>query len=383
MAATLMLTGCDRDAWVPESSFSDAVKEAYKECSASEIRFLSAKHGIQTAFANCGSNNFVHFTWSPDGIRIYFQLPLAGHIMNGEDKTIRALPTEQPIDNGTWLASDLLVLPLGPAADSEAFRIVLYNLPQESLETVELAVKNPRHLQAVGKRDQVLLVSGGPEETASFHQVNFTTGEVVPAFPWWSGTLSTFTYNAEHDAALIGADGKVTWYKGATGEVVRIFEDAQRASLHSDGRLIGLETMGDPISPFDQRAWGELSPEARERELKRQKVWLARQPDWVPKEITPPAIDIVDLEVNQRWRITAFYGNRFQWYEGSPDPMRHASFVMWGIEGKELNKNVALTDLSERLRYAAAGNLPMGMVLYEPPAKAGTVSLETPPTATD
>ena len=44
--------------------------------------------------------------------------------------------------------------------------------------------------------------------------------------------------------------------------------------------------------------------------------------------------------------------------------MRHASFVMWGIEGKELNKNVALTDLSERLLYAAAGNLPIGLEVY-------------------
>ena len=89
-------------------------------------------------------------------------------------------------------------------------------------------------------------------------------------------------------------------------------------------------------------------------------------------------IDIIDRELDQRWRFTAFYGDRFQWYTASPDPMRHASFVLWGIEEKELNKNIALTDLSERLRYAAGGDLPMGMAIYEPPGAPEAGSTETP-----
>ncbi len=378
LSCPLLLAGCDRDDWVPESSFSESVKEAYSECSEAEIRFLAAKHGIQTAFENCGSNNFVHFSWSPDGLRLYFQLPLAGHVMNAEDKTIGSLPTEQPVSNAVWLASDLLVLPLGPASDGGSARAVLYNLYQASTETLDLGLQRPAMLQAVGKRDQVLLAALADDGSATFHRVDFTTRQVQPTFTWWSGRVDSFTYTPEHDAVLIGQDDTVTWYKGETGEVVRTLDNATRASLHPDGRYLALETLGEPISPFDQRAWGELSPEARERELRRQQEWLERQPDWVPKEVEPPEIHVVDLSGDQRFRFTGFYGDRFQWYTASPDPMRHASFVMWGIEGKELNKNVALTDLSERLRYAAAGNLPLGLERYGDPSPAETVSPETP-----
>ena len=93
---------------------------------------------------------------------------------------------------------------------------------------------------------------------------------------------------------------------------------------------------------------------------------------------TPIPITTPFQSPDQRWRFTAFYGDRFQWYTATPDPMRHASFVLWGIEEKELNKNVALTDLSERLRYAAGGNLPMGMAIYEAPGAPETDSTEAP-----
>lgn len=381
LASTLFLGACDRDSWVPESSFSDAVEASYAECSAPEIRFLAAKHGIQTAFENCGSNNFVHFAWSPDGLRLYFQLPLAGHVMNAEDKTIGALPTEQPIGNAVWLASDLLSLPLGPAKDQTTARVVLYNLAQASLETLDLGLEKPLILAPMGRRDQVLLVAEHDDGSHRFHSADFTNRTVSPAFPWWSGTLESFTYTPELDAVLIGVDGQVTWYTGETGAVVATLEDAHRAVLHPDGRYLAIETLGEAISPFDQRAWGELSEDARERELRRQEEWLARQPDWVPKEVQPPVIDIVDREVDQRWRFTSFYGDHFQWYTASPDPMRHASFMLWGVEGKELNKNVALTDLSERLRYAAGGTMPMGLKRLggpEAPTEPESVSPVTP-----
>lgn len=378
LAAPLLLVACDRDDWVPESSFSESVEEAYSECSEAEIRFLTAKHAIQTAFENCGSNNFVHFTWSPDGLRLYFQLPLAGHVMNADDKTIGSLPTEQPVGNAAWLAADLLALPLGPAEGETSARVVLYNLYQASTETLDLGLQRPAMLQALGQRDQVLLAALADDGQTTFHRIDFTTRTVTPAFSWWSGTADSFTYTPEHDAVLIGRGDTVTWYTGETGAVVATFVDAQRGTLHPGGRYVSLETLGDPISPFDQRAWGELSPEAQEREQRRSQKWLERQPDWVPKTVEPPEIHVVDRESDQRFRFTGFYGDRFQWYTASPDPMLHASFVMWGIEGKELNKNVALTDLSERLRYAAAGNLPIGVELYGQPPEPGTVSPETP-----
>ena len=150
-----------------------------------------------------------------------------------------------------------------------------------------------------------------------------------------------------------------------SGEVKHRFEDATRGVVHPEGRYIALESLGEPISPFDQRSWDELSDDAREREKRRTEEWLARQPEWVPKEINPPTIDIVDVEVGKRFRFNSFYGDRFQWY---PSPY-YASFVLWGLEGKEVNKNVALTNLHERLRMAAAGDIPMGVQLYAGPAR--------------
>ena len=375
-----LLSACDRDDWLPESSFSETVRQAYAECSAAEVRFLASKHGIQTAFENCGSNHFVHFAWSPDGVNLYFQLPLAGHVMNAEDKTIGALPTEQPVTNAVWLGSDLLVLALGPAEGETSHRLVLYNLSQGSLETVSASVGRPRLLQANGTRDQVLVLASTEDGADTFHRVDFTNRSVTPDLAWWSGAVDSFTTTPEQGAVLIGSGGKVTAYALGTGEVLDAWEDAARGSMHPDGRFVALETTGDPISPFDQRTWNELTPEARERELRRQQEWLARQPDWVPKEILPPAIDVGFGEVSQRFRFDAFYGDRFQWYSGAPDPTRYASFVLWGIEGKELNKNVALTDLSERLRFAASGTLPMGVSRYgEKSPSSQDVSEETPP----
>ena len=136
------------------------------------------------------------------------------------------------------------------------------------------------------------------------------------------------------------------------------FEDATTIHFHPGGRYFALESLGEPISPFDQRTWNEVSEQAREREERRMEEWLEKQPEWVDKEVAPPVMDIFDVALDKRFRLGFVYGDRFQWY---PAQDFYASFVLWGMEGKELNRNVALTQLHERVRMAANGELTLGV----------------------
>ena len=65
-----------------------------------------------------------------------------------------------------------------------------------------------------------------------------------------------------------------------------------------------------------------------------------------------------------RYRVTAFYGNRVQWY---PFKRPYLAFMMWGIEGKQLNQNVAFTNMGERLRMLSSGQIPLGIERVDAP----------------
>ncbi len=372
IALLSLLTACDRDSLYGENTFSENVYDAYSECRSGEIRFLSGKHNIQTAFEPCGSNNIMHFAWAPDGIQLYFQLPMQANIMNGEDKTIGTMPTELPMAGAVWLASDLLVLPLIPLEGETEHRLLLFDRIGATTTVIKIP-HAPAQLQAAGNRREVYYVAqagdGGPIFKADFNVL-----ETAPAFTW-AQEVDTFSFEPTQQLVAIGVDETVRIHKAGDGEVVHVFEGAHRGVIHPEGRFIALESWGDPISPFDQRTWDEVSPETREREERRMEEWLDKQPDWVPKEQLPPVIEIVDLEVKQRVRFTAFYGDRFQWYTASN---YYASFALWGLEGKEVNRNVALTQLWNRLALAAEGTPPMGMELVEEASERESVSPATP-----
>jgi hypothetical protein len=146
--------------------------------------------------------------------------------------------------------------------------------------------------------------------------------------------------------------------KLSDGTSIQLFPGVTRAVPHDDGRWVLLETLGEPISHFNQRSWGEVSAEARERELARQKKWLERQPDWVVHEVQPPEIQLWDAEKNLRFKVTAFYGDETEWY---PAPGHYVAFRMWGIEGKQLNRNIGLTPMAERLRMIGLDQIPLGI----------------------
>jgi hypothetical protein len=135
-----------------------------------------------------------------------------------------------------------------------------------------------------------------------------------------------------------------------------------RAIPHPGGRYVALELTGAPVSPYFQRSWDELSPDRRERELARRKQWEKNLPSWAPREVFPPEIQILDLQKNKRYRVTAYWGDQFEWYTAQD---YFSSNILWGIEGKQLHRNVILTDMAERLRMLDKGEVPLGMEVVD------------------
>ncbi|MCK6506190.1 hypothetical protein L6R53_22905 [Myxococcota bacterium] len=382
LIALLLLGGCSREEFHGGQTLTQTIAQAYADCNESEIRFLAGKQGMQTAFGNCGSNNFAHMSWSPNGRWLYFQLTHGGHLMDGEDKTILTVPTETPVANAAWLRDDLLAIPLGPAKDatSDKGRIALYNRTASTLDEVALDLTTPRDLQPGPTEGSLLLTGLDAAGARKVVVLDTATGATSPAFAWLdtvdAAAGSLVLSPAAGLVGVAGPDGG-TLYK-VDGTEIRRFPGAKRVVPHHEGRYVAIERDGDPVSPFDMRSWDELSEEARQRELARQEKWLENQPDWVVKEIVPPEVQVFDLQTNALYQVTSFWGDRFQWYA----PRNYyASFVMFGIEGKQLNRNVALVDLREKLRMLENGQTPLGVEVLD----AGTVVMApvSPPTAPD
>lgn len=416
-----MPAGCDRADLYGGNTFTENVQAAYAECSEAEIRFLASKNGIQTAFENCGSNHFSVFSWSPDGRYLYFQLTTGGYVLDGQDKTITSLPTPPPIANAVWLRSDLLVIPLGPknpAEDVKApapppaagadpttppgearpgapttpekkalwlnsdvdgpLRLVSWDRAAGAVSVVAVDLREPQDLQSWTDDNHVLLSAVADDGVRRAYTVELETGAATRAFPYVDEPLGAFNYNAAAQL-LAWSDGSGTvLYSTATQAMIADLPGVTRAVPHRGGRYVGLETIGEAVSPFDQRSWNELSPEARERELKRQGEWLKNQPEWVPKELHPPEVQVLDLVANKRYRVTYLHGDRFEWY---PARDYFYSVVLWGIEGKQINRNVGLADLFERLRMADQGDMPLGLAAWSPAGAAATG--EGPPSQVD
>ncbi len=357
LAALLATTACDRDQAYDQGSFSNNVYLAYQECMEGEIRMLTSKHNIQTAFEPCGSNNFVSFAWAPDGVNLYFQMPLSAHIMNGETKEVAALPTEVPVAPVAWLSPELLVLPLGPAVGGTDPRLVLFDRVQANMNTVTLSgIQDPADLHSDGTRNTVLY-TGLKDGKRQVFRASFDTSQSERVFEWLGEDVENFTYSASLQLIGVKSGEQVKVYQ-TDGSMLYLFDDASTIHFHPGGRYFALESLGEPISPFDQRTWNEVSEQAREREERRMDEWLEKQPEWVEREVQPPVMDIFDVALDKRFRLGFVYGDRFQWY---PSQDFYASFVLWGMEGKELNRNIALTQLHERIRMAAKGELTLGV----------------------
>jgi WD40-like Beta Propeller Repeat len=369
LAAVLLvgLAACNNDP--TRASFSQNVGAAFAQCNPAEIRFLATKHNFMPAFEPCGSNNFDAYAWSPDGTHLYFQLTHAGHVMNAEaqNKATITVPTETPIGPAAWLTSTRLAVPIGPPEGGKDLRLALYDLPtgdgqtQIRYETLPGLTK-PQDLH-VGDKPTELLFTAERDGKRQIWRMNLDDGTIAPAWAWAAPLeVDTFDYQPARNALTIGAAGKVTLYD-TDGKAQGEWMPARRGTLHPGGRWLALEYDGQAISIFYQRTWDELSEKARARELARAKEFEERLPPWYPREVKPPTISLVDLQTGKRWVFTGFHGTDFQWYEARD---YYASFILWGFEGKQMNRNILLGDLADRMHSMERGEEMLGVQKWNP-----------------
>jgi len=371
-AALLTLAGCDRDDLYGESTFSQNVAEAYAECKAAEITFLTGKHALNTAFKPCGSNKFAAATFAPNGLLLYFQLTHGGHILVMETGDIETIPTETPVGGATWIRDNYLAIPLAPsgtvalgsseelahkmAEDAKgAWRLALYDRGTSSLELVELDVRAPKDIQHAGVGTQIAMTALDDAGVRRAYTYDPLTDETAPMMPWWNGPVESMVVGGD----LVGfrIDDSVTVRNLSDGTELAHIEGAKRAIPHPKGRYVMLEVDGAPISLFVQETWRELDPEREAREKARKEQWMKNLPEWAPREAVPPELQVLDLEKKERTRLSAFYGHRFEWM---PREDYWSSMLLWGVEGKQLHANVTYFDLRERLRMLDAGQVPYG-----------------------
>lgn len=359
--ALLALIGCSGDPTV--GTLSQNVGEAFAPCSEAEIRYLTSKHNFMTAFRPCGNNHFQDYAWSPDGRKLYFQLGMGHHIMDAESPTkdTRVVPSPSPTGPGTWVSPTRLVVPVGPAPNDPGGppqHLALYDTEQATIFDVAVPPQWGKidNLQRDNTPNSVLLTAQ-IEGTPRAFRIDLSTGDVSEPFPWLSA-VDTLTLTPEADALVIGVGDTVTLYAASSGAVRGSWAPASRGSLHRDGRWLMLEHESDPISVFYQRAWDELSEQARERELRRAKRFEERLPETFETEVRPPTLSFVDLPSGRRWRMDSVYGHDFEWY--GPTPF-YGSFVLWGFEGKQVKRNVLLGDFTSRMHTAAADSTFIGV----------------------
>lgn len=396
-AAAVALAGCSRDDLYGEATFTDNVAEAYAECDAGEIKFLSSKHNLRLAFRACGSNKFHQTAWSPDGTILYFQLTHGGHLLIGDEKRIETIDLETPVGPVAWLRDHVLAIPLPPqgviergeseevaarqaAASGKDYRIAIYDWGARTVEVFPLpGLREPSDLAATGQGNQLVLTGIGDDGKRRPYRFDPDTGAVTRVLADIDADMQRLVWVPAADmASWSDAEGSEL-VRISTGETLRELPGVKRAIPHPDGRYVALEVEGAPISHFDQRTWRELSDDARQREEARKAQWLETLPEWAPREAMPPELHILDLNKDERWRITAWYADHFEWL--APQPY-WCSMIVWGIENKQLHRNVAFTDLREKLRMADKGQVPYGLERW-PATETGSAATQGSDTVSD
>lgn len=392
MVALALLGGCtcaDDGA----ERLSDNVGASFADCNASRIKFLAAKHNVQLAFAPCGNNGFRDRTWSPDGMRLAFDLVLSAYVMNADapGRNTMALPVPRSLGPVVWMSPTRLVLPVGPDADTAPpVRLAIVDLPRPTAEEPApppsaltfTAVRGAASAEgfvvddlfAAEGPDAVVLVGRPSAEGArDAWRVDVGTGEATRAFPWLDPGFDTLTWTPSAEAVLVGRGAQVTHHT-PDGGVVRTWDDAVRGVMSPDGTALALEHLGPETSVYGQQTWGESSDEARRRNEARMEAFEAGLPEHFRGKVRPPMISLVDPARGERFTITAFMGDQFAWY---PAVEGWGTFFLWGFEGSQVKRNVALVDLRPHLEAVREGRGRFGMEPYAV-VQAGSRTTEAP-----
>ena len=330
--------------------FADDIKATYASCKGDEIRLLAAKHNLQLVFEPCGSNNFLHYQWSPSGLELYYQTNAGPWLLNGDTGEHRALPVGFPIANAVWFNDELIAF---PEKGVKSYNIDVYDVRKNIINITGIKLFSPDTLMRGAAVDEVLFLAAQREPNPSnpddhpdrsIHRLSANTGHIEPAFAWLTEPVLDFTYNPHVDlvAYTTATSGGVIVAEGATGAQRHEFPGMERASVSADGRFIAVEGLGDPIPIFHQKTDedevdGETPTEAPTMDL----------PDYMPTEVQPPTLWIVVTRDGKQVKLPDVFGYNFQWYEVQP---YYCSFVLWGMENKEFNRNVVLTDLTSVLK---------------------------------
>ena len=256
-------TGCDRESLYGGSDFSQDVHDSFADCNEAEIKRLSMAHNIQTAFGRCGSNRFSHFSWSPDGVHLYFQLTHGAHILNGEAKTITTVPTAGPTANAAWLTKDILAIPLPAPEGSSIERIGVYNRTAATIEYRNLPVTKPRDLWPLEDGAALVFTAIDDAGVRRPYKMDIHSGDISRTFNWIDQAVERLAIAESADLMTWSSEKDSELMRLSSGESLHLFTDVSRAVPHEDGRWIALETEGAEVSHFDQRSWNEVSPSTR------------------------------------------------------------------------------------------------------------------------
>jgi hypothetical protein len=361
---------CDRDAQYEVKSLASSVSQTWAECDPSTVTRLQEDLGVQfiESFEPCHSNNFTLSSWSTDGVHLYFQLAFSAHVLNGQTKALHALPSDNGMPKGepVWLDATQFVVAMQDEDDQ--INLTKFQLPSspdgnlKAVSSVPIDLEEPRFSQLDGATH--LLITGlNDDDERRVYRVDLNSGAVTPAMEWVEGSIESFTYDAASGTVFLGQNGNVTGHNRDTGEKTFAFANATRAVLHPLGTLVAIESTGDPISTYTPRYKGELTDAMIRREKVRRAEWEEEKPDWIPESITPPAIDLWDVENERRVRFFQIHGENFEWYPGNP---YYLSFHLWGLGDQKLNTNILLSDLPARLKVIEPGEeLDPGMILVQ------------------
>ena len=254
----VVLSGCPDPA--QHGSLYENAGAAFASCNTSEIKHLADKHGMMGAFKFCGSNNFNHYSWSPTGELLFFDLPLTANIMDAgkKNKPLYKLPIEVPVGQTTWINQQRIAFPLGAKEDGspKVSRVGLFDTFQHTLDIRKVPdLSDLDELHRGLQPSDLYFTAADKTGKRTVYHLDLNTGTVKTAFDWLTTTVDTFTYTPESNTVTIGSGSIVTAYQAGTGDVIGKWYNATRGVMHPDGTWMALEFEGEKVSVFYQRRW--------------------------------------------------------------------------------------------------------------------------------